>query len=179
MAIDTIFIGNANTYQLSDFRDAISGGLESDVQAYASLCEYSAPSGGSWLVEAASTTSPIAITSTNHGLTTGDQVTIINVGDQRGAHGTFTVTVVDANQFTLNGSTSVAAWTKGGQFYRCLPDTAGLAFSLVGAGQYSLTIVGNVGLIPRTVYAFVIYCLGAYRDYYNEVDRVTAVVRGT
>jgi len=178
MSIDTILIGNANTYSLVDFRDAVTGALESDVVAFASLCE-PPPANGAWLVEGASAVSPIEITSTAHGLSDGDTITIINVGDQRGAHGTFVVAVVDANHFTLTGSTSVAAWTEGGQFYRCIQDCAGLPFSLTGSGQYSLTIEGNVGLIAKQQYMFVVYCTGAYRDLYNEVDRVTAQVRGS
>ncbi|MEI8021763.1 MAG: hypothetical protein WCH39_26370 [Schlesneria sp.] len=178
MSIDTIYIGNANTYQLTDFRDAISGALESDVTAFASLCVRTAPSGGSWLVENASTSSPIVITSTNHGLVTGQKITIVNVGDQRGAHGTFVVTVVDANNFSLNGSTSIAAYSQGGQFFACIQDCAGLAFSLVDTGQYQVEIDGNVGLVNNTTYVMVIYCTGTYRDLYNEIDRVTARTRG-
>lgn len=179
MAIDTILIGNANSYQLTDFRDALSGSLESDVQAYASLCQAAAPSGGSWLVQGATNASPIVITSANHGLNTGDYITIINVGDNRGAHGTFQVTVIDNNTFSLNGSTGTAAWSAGGQFWRCLPDATAIAFALTNPGQYSLTILGSIGLVPQTQYAFVIYCLGAYRDYYNAVAYVTAQTRST
>lgn len=178
MAIDRILIGNANTYQLTDFRDALSGSLESDVEAYASLCEKSPPAGATWLVEDATNVSPIEIRSTDHQLANGDKVTLINVGGNRAAHGTFTVTVTGADTFTLDGSTGSGAYTRGGQFYRCFPDAAELPFALSGAGQYQLTITGSVGLVAGTVYAFVIYCLGAYRDYYNEVCRVTASVRG-
>lgn len=178
MSIDTIYIGNANTYQLTDFRDAISGSLESDVTAFASLCVRQSSGGGLWLVENVSNASPIVITSTNHGLVTGQQITIVNVGDNRGAHGTFTITVIDANNFSLNGSTGTAAYSQGGEFFPCIQDCAGLPFSLVAPGQYQVDIFGNIGLINNVTYVMVIYCTGAYRDYYNEIDRVTARTRG-
>lgn len=56
---------------------------------------------------------PIVITSTGHKLTTGDQVTVSGVQGNTAANGTFTVTVIDANQFSLNGSTGNAAYTPG------------------------------------------------------------------
>lgn len=65
-------------------------------------------------VEGANTSSPITITSTAHGLTTGTVVTLKNVGGQTGANGTFAVTVLSDDAFQLIGSTSVSAWTSGG-----------------------------------------------------------------
>jgi len=178
MTIDLWLIGNANTIQLSDFRDSISGNLESNVTAFVSLCEPSAPSGGTWLVENATNAGPIVITSTNHGLTTNDWITILNVGDNRGAHGTFQVTVIDANNFSLCGSNGTGTYSRGGQFYRCLPDCNGLPFALAGIGQYSVTIQGNIGLVPGNQYTVALYCTGDYRDLWNEIDRVTARTRG-
>ena len=60
------------------------------------------------------TSSPILITSASHGLTTGTRVTITGVVGQTGANGTFVITNVSANTFTLDGSTSVGAWVSGG-----------------------------------------------------------------
>ena len=53
-----------------------------------------------------STGGPIVVTVNNHGFQTGDQVFIRNVQGNTAANGAFTITVVDANQFSLNGSTS-------------------------------------------------------------------------
>lgn len=59
--------------------------------------------------------SPIVITSANHGLATGNQVLITGVGGNTNANGTFIITVVDANSFSLNGSTGGPAnYTTGG-----------------------------------------------------------------
>ena len=60
------------------------------------------------------TSSPIKITSVAHGLITGDVVTITGVVGQTGANGTFKITKVDADHFTLDGSTSVGVWVSGG-----------------------------------------------------------------
>ena len=62
----------------------------------------------------ATNASPIVITSANHGLTTGARVTITGVGGNTNANGTFIVTVVDANTFSLNGTTGNAGYTSGG-----------------------------------------------------------------
>ena len=177
MSINNILIGNANTFSLVNFSNALTSGLENDVSAFASVC-YSPPTtGGGWIVQNATDTTPIVITSQAHGLSTNDYITIVNVGDDRGAHGTFQVTVIDADNFSLNGSVGSANWSVGGQFYKCVQDCAGLAFALQGNGLYQLTINGNVGLIPNSQYVFVVYCTGAYRDLYNSVNPIVAQVR--
>ena len=53
-----------------------------------------------------------------------------------------------------------------------------MPFNLVSTGQYQVDIYGNVGLVNNQTYVMVIYCTGAYRDFYNEIDRVTARTRG-
>jgi hypothetical protein len=56
---------------------------------------------------------PIKITVNNHGLSTNDQVFIANVLGATQANGGWTITKVDANNFTLNGtsSTSISGYT--------------------------------------------------------------------
>lgn len=57
-------------------------------------------------ISGATNASPITVTSTaNHGLTNGERVTISGVTGNTAANGTWTVTVVDSMQFTLDGST--------------------------------------------------------------------------
>src|SRR5262249_18622792 len=62
----------------------------------------------------ATNASPIVITSANHRLTTGAQVVINGVVGNTAANGTFTISVVDANRFSLNGSSGNGAYTGGG-----------------------------------------------------------------
>ncbi len=58
--------------------------------------------------------SPIQITATNHGYKTGQKIIISGVGGIPAANGTWTVTVVDPNNFTLNGSIGSGTYTSGG-----------------------------------------------------------------
>lgn len=54
-------------------------------------------------VQAASNANPIIITSTGHGLASGDVVRISNVNGNTAANGIRTITVLDPNRFQLNG----------------------------------------------------------------------------
>jgi hypothetical protein len=65
-------------------------------------------------VTGASNASPIVITSAGHSLNTGDSISISGVQGNVAANGAFTVTKVDANSFSLNGSTGNGAYTSGG-----------------------------------------------------------------
>jgi hypothetical protein len=166
-------IGNANTIVLDNFRDSWTGTVESDVTPYASLClNASKP------ITNATNTSPIVVTSAGHGLSTGDTITIVDVGGNGAAKGTFVVTVTDANTFSLNGSTGDGGYTGGGEFYVCVTNAGGLALALVSAGTYLIDVSGTLPLTPLTNYVLIIYCLGAYRDLYNEMIRVVARRRG-
>ena len=59
---------------------------------------------------------PIAITSTAHGLVTGDKITITGVEGNTAANGAWTVTKVNDDNFTLDGSTGNATYTSGGNW---------------------------------------------------------------
>ncbi|HEY2170329.1 MAG TPA: phage tail protein, partial [Candidatus Angelobacter sp.] len=65
-------------------------------------------------ITAASNASPIKITVANHGFNTGETVVIAGVGGNTAANGTWVITVVDANNFTLSGSIGSGAYTSGG-----------------------------------------------------------------
>jgi hypothetical protein len=59
----------------------------------------------------------IRITAASHGLTTGDEVIIADVGGIASANGYFTVTQVSSSQFTLDGTTFSGTWSSGGGVY--------------------------------------------------------------
>jgi hypothetical protein len=68
-------------------------------------------------ITAATKANPCQITSTGHGLLTGDSIHITGVGGMTQLNNTtFTITYVDANNFTLDGinSTSYGTYTSGG-----------------------------------------------------------------
>lgn len=71
---------------------------------------------GSVAITAATNASPIQITSAAHGLATGASITLTGVGGNTAANGSWSITVVDANNFTLNGSTGNGAYTSGGTY---------------------------------------------------------------
>lgn len=66
------------------------------------------------VVTGATNASPIVITCTAHGLSTGQPATLSGVQGNTNANGTWTITRLSANTFSLNGSTGNAAYTGGG-----------------------------------------------------------------
>src|SRR5207248_8625690 len=56
------------------------------------------------MITGASNTSPIMITTNGHDLRTGQQITIAGVLGNPAANNTWTMTVIDATRFSLNGS---------------------------------------------------------------------------
>lgn len=65
-------------------------------------------------ITGSSNAGPIVITSSDNGLVTGDSVTIGGVLGNTAANGTFTITVINANQFSLNGTTGNGTYAGGG-----------------------------------------------------------------
>jgi hypothetical protein len=65
-------------------------------------------------ITAASNASPIIITSAGHGYATGDRVMVEGVVGNTAANGSWTITWVDADRFSLDGSTGNGAWVSGG-----------------------------------------------------------------
>src|SRR5439155_8024551 len=61
-----------------------------------------------------SNTAPIVVTTNGHDLRTGQQVVISGVNFPSTANGTWTVTVINATQFSLNGSAGNFNYTYGG-----------------------------------------------------------------
>jgi hypothetical protein len=102
-------------------------------------------------ITAASNASPIAVTSTAHGLTTGTAITISGVLGNTNANGSWIVTVVDPNTFTLNGSTGNGAYSGGGSWSVTGLYTAAIAATSANGfleGQcYTLLVQGAVGAV--------------------------------
>ena len=65
-------------------------------------------------ITGATNATPISITCTAHGYSTGDTVVITGVGGNTNANGTWEITSTGANTFTLDGSAGNAAYTSGG-----------------------------------------------------------------
>ena len=69
-------------------------------------------------ITAASNPGLIVITSLNHGLQTGDGVFIQGVQGNTAANGSWVITVLNANQFSLNGSTANGPYLGDGTWQR-------------------------------------------------------------
>lgn len=65
-------------------------------------------------ITGATNASPIVITSVAHGLITGAVVTVAGVGGNTNANGTFKITKLTADTFSLDGSAGNSAYTSGG-----------------------------------------------------------------
>ena len=74
-----------------------------------------AQDGNPQFVQGATNASPIVINIPGHGYTTGQSVDIGGILGNTAANGIFPITVIDANNFSLNGSTGSGAYTAGGQ----------------------------------------------------------------
>jgi len=87
----------------------------------------------------------IKITAADHGLTTGDEVIIADVGGTTNANGYFTVTVIDPSTFTLDGTTFALTWTSGGGVYNGVSYLVNVANTSGGAAPSSpgLMVVNN------------------------------------
>ncbi len=95
-------------------------------------------------ITGATNVSPIVITSVAHGLFTGVRVNITGVGGNAAANGTFTITKLTADTFSLDGSTGNGAYTAGGTFRV--------------AGFYDLAIVASGGNGFEAGEAYSVHC---------------------
>src|SRR5439155_1380643 len=74
------------------------------------------PTTYSGAITAATNATPIEITSAGHGLADGARVRITGVVGNTAANGTWTITKVNNDKFTLNGSVGNGAYTSGGKW---------------------------------------------------------------
>jgi len=88
----------------------------------------------------------IRITAASHGLSTGDEVIIADVGGTTEANGYFTVTNVSSSQFTLDGTTFSNAWTSGGGVYNGVSYLVNVANTSGGTAPSSpgVMVVNNI-----------------------------------
>lgn len=96
-------------------------------------------------ITGATNDSPIVITSSSHGLTTGSYVTISGVAGNTAANGTFLVTKVDANSFSLDDSTGNGSYTSGGEWHAT--GLYKLSIPALGVSGYEKSEVYQVALI--------------------------------
>jgi hypothetical protein len=122
-------------------------------------------------ISGATNASPIVITTaSSHGLSTGDVVTILNVAGNTAANGLWSVTVVNATQFSLDGSTGNGSYTSGGrvvklsrdEFLSDVPSGARLATATLSGKTSALGVAGasDATFTPatgNTVHGMILY----------------------
>ena len=95
-------------------------------------------------ITGATNASPIVISASGHGLQTGMKVSVASVGGNTNANGTWTITKVNDNSFSLDTSSGNSAYTSGGTwkvtglYYVSLTPTAPNGYA---AGQFYDIIV--------------------------------------
>lgn len=94
------------------------------------------------LISNATNATPIVITSSGHGLGVGDRVNVAQVAGTTAANGTWTVSAVTANTFTLSGSVGNSDYTSGG--YWNILGLYGVSLSVTGANGYAAGEVYHV-----------------------------------
>jgi hypothetical protein len=102
-------------------------------------------------ITAATNASPIVVTSTAHGLSTGMVVTVASVGGNTAANGTFVITRVTADTFSLNGSTGNSAYTSGGT-----ATYTGVQFSGTGTSVITVSLDGTNGAFDDYNFKFLV-----------------------
>jgi hypothetical protein len=95
-------------------------------------------------VTGATADSPIVITSAGHGLQTGMRVVTSSIGGVTGANGSFTVTRINADTFSLDGSTGGGSYTSGGSWHI--------------AGLYTVTLDAEAADGFESGEMFTVYC---------------------
>jgi hypothetical protein len=94
-------------------------------------------------ITGATNATPIVITAASHGLSTGDSVEVSNVGGNTAANGTWTVTVINGNSFSLQTSVGNAAYTSGGAFAARGVGAATTQIELVGSTYVNSVAITN------------------------------------
>lgn len=174
MAIRDLFIGIDNDLIAEPFTDVSDNVPIEDAELYCTVCE----NDRTGIIVDATNATPVVIESTQHGLSTSDVVAVVNVGGNGAARGTFTITRVDDNHFSLNGSAGDGAYTQGGRWWKAVPAAAEIPLDFEG-GRYLGVLLGSVGLIEAAKYVLVFYALADYRDRWNQIEQAVGRLHQT
>jgi len=112
-------------------------------------------------ITGATNASPIVVTSTNHGLNTGTRGSISGVGGNTAANGDFSITKVNDNSFSLDGSTGNGAYTSGGTWnvagLYLLSQAITIANSYLSGTTYSIVVTFTVSAVQMAdLYRFTV-----------------------
>ncbi len=170
-----LFVDNDNDIVESQFRFSRTQALQIDVEMYFSLAYRS--SGGP--VEDASNATPIVITATGHGLSTGDLAVVFAAGGNTAARGTWPVTVLDADTFALDDSAGNGDFVPGGFWRQAVPGAAAIPMAYDATRlEYCGILLGAIPLdITPQTYVLVRYAMDEYFTRWFKIDEQVSVVR--
>jgi hypothetical protein len=115
LAAEELLNGDPIVVPLVTRARVITAPATGEVEIVIATADGDVPGATNLIVTGATNATPVEITtSTNHGLSTGDIVTVSGVRGNGGANVTSTITVTAANKFTLDGSAGTAAYVSGG-----------------------------------------------------------------
>ena len=118
---------------------------------------YDITAAATFSVTDATNAGPIVITTgSNHGLTTGNIVTISGVVGNTAANGTFVITVVSPTTFSLDASTGNGAYVSGGTVFphlitikKALVNESNMEFRVLDPSATSNYVVVNKNVVPN------------------------------
>jgi hypothetical protein len=110
-------------------------------------------------ITAATKATPIKVTAAGHGFTTGDKVFISGVTGNTAANGGWTVTVIDANTFTLQGSSGNSNYISGGTVY---------SFTAIPKSPNGTAIATGTGITGRILIQ-IVDANGVARDVTSQI----------
>ena len=119
------------------------------------------PSASGGPITGATNASPIVITSTGHNLTSNTRVSISGVLGNTAANGDWQITVIDANTFSLTGSTGNGVYTSGGVWNAT--GVYAIAYTPLGANgfqagiNYTMLVTWTMnGVVQADIYTFTV-----------------------
>lgn len=153
--VSEVYAGNDADFFVNNLQRTRDNSAINDAELTGVIC-FNTPK----TITGATNAGPIVITAAGHGLTTGRQVMIINVAGNVAANGLWTITVVDANTFSLNGSNGSGAYASGGKVYPCVVGGTeiDLAYIAGSSGNYVGTILATLELVAGVSYARFVLC---------------------
>lgn len=108
------------------------------------------------------------VTTSGHGLTTGDEIYVAHCVGAKECNGAHAVTVLDANRFTLDGVEPSTPYIQDGIWYPALAGLFAAELTPQGAGVYTLTTSRAVNFVAGDSYILFADCDEAGHEFRIE-----------
>lgn len=108
---------NANFTEIQNSLDSLSSDFSGFINKDGSVVFTNPQAYAKLTITDATNATPIVLTSTAHGRSTGDKFYVVGIGGNTAANGAFTITKVSDNTFSLDDSVGNGTYTSGGVAY--------------------------------------------------------------